>query len=144
MHLPVAEGEKVEGADSGPVPTHMCRPDDYTIFTELSRPMPDYALEHVFAQHGPVEWVRLAWHRDPAYLPASDPLASWTAQSLLLALADVCNKSISRCASSRQTDSKQVRMAFGRPPAVCTMQRLKLLSEPHCNVALLLTGEAEA
>ena len=35
-------------------------------------------------------------------------------------------------------------MAFGRPPAVCTMQRLELLPEPHCNVALLLTGEAEA
>ena len=66
MHLPVAEGEKDEGADSGPVPTHLCRPDDYTIFTELSRPMPDYALEHVFAQHGPVEWVSLAQRRYPA------------------------------------------------------------------------------
>ena len=70
VHLPVAEGDKDEGADSGPVPTHMCRPDDYTIFTELSRPMPDYALEHVFAQHGPVEWVSLAQRRNSACLAA--------------------------------------------------------------------------
>ena len=70
VQLPVAEGDKDEGADSGPVPTHMCRPDDYTIFTELSRPMPDYALEHVFAQHGPVEWVSLAWRGYPAYIAA--------------------------------------------------------------------------
>ena len=71
VHLPVAEGEKDEGADSGPVPTHLCRPDDYTIFTELSRPMPDYALEHVFAQHGPVEWVSLAQRRYPACIATS-------------------------------------------------------------------------
>ena len=57
MHLPVPEGDKDESADSGPAPPHMIQSDDYTLFTELSRPMPDYALEHVFAQHGPIEWV---------------------------------------------------------------------------------------
>ena len=59
MHLRVGpEGNKDEGADSGPVPLHAVAPDEHTLFTELSRPMPDYALEHVFAQHGPIEWVR--------------------------------------------------------------------------------------
>lgn len=57
VHLPVPEGEKDESADSGPAQQHMIQPDDYTLFTELSRPMPDYALEHVFAQHGHIEWV---------------------------------------------------------------------------------------
>lgn len=57
VNLPAAEGDKDEGADSGPGPLHMVQSDDYTLFTELSRPMPDYALEHVFAQHGPIEWV---------------------------------------------------------------------------------------
>ena len=57
VHLPVPEGDKDESADSGPAQQHMIQPDDYTLFTELSRPMPDYALEHVFAQHGPIEWV---------------------------------------------------------------------------------------
>ena len=57
MHLPLAEGDKDESADSGPGQLHVIQPDDYTLFTELSRPMPDYALEHVFAQHGPIEWV---------------------------------------------------------------------------------------
>ena len=57
VHMPVPE-EKDESADSGPTQQHMIQPDDYTLFTELSRPMPDYALEHVFAQHGPIEWVR--------------------------------------------------------------------------------------
>ena len=59
MHLRVGpEGDKDEGADSVPVPLHTVAPDEHTLFTELSRPMPDYALEHVFAQHGPIEWVR--------------------------------------------------------------------------------------
>ena len=57
VHLPVPEGHKDECADSGPAQQHMIQPDDCTLFTELSRPMPDYALEHVFAQHGPIEWV---------------------------------------------------------------------------------------
>lgn len=57
MHLPLAEGEKDESADSGPGQLHVIQSDEYTLFTELSRPMPDYALEHVFAQHGPIEWV---------------------------------------------------------------------------------------
>jgi len=57
VHMPIAEGDKDESADSGPATLHMIQPDDYTLFTELNRPMPDYALEHVFAQHGPIEWV---------------------------------------------------------------------------------------
>ena len=57
MHMPIPEGDKDESADSGPNASHMIQTDDYTLFTELSRPMPDYALEHVFAQHGPIEWV---------------------------------------------------------------------------------------
>ncbi len=61
MHLRVGpEGDKDEGADSGPVSLHAVAPDEHTLYTELSRPMPDYALEHVFAQHGPIEWVRAA------------------------------------------------------------------------------------
>jgi hypothetical protein len=33
-------------------------PDECTLFTNLTRPMPSYALQHVFSAHGPVEWVR--------------------------------------------------------------------------------------
>lgn len=33
--------------------------DDCLVYTMLTRPLPDYALEHTFSQHGPVMYVRL-------------------------------------------------------------------------------------
>ncbi|KAK9810800.1 hypothetical protein WJX73_008634 [Symbiochloris irregularis] len=39
--------------------------DEHVVYTIMTRPMPSYALEHVFAAYGPVEWVRL--QRDSCY-----------------------------------------------------------------------------
>jgi RNA recognition motif-containing protein len=33
--------------------------DDSVVYSALSRPLPDYALTHVFSQVGPVEYVRV-------------------------------------------------------------------------------------
>ena len=43
---------------AGALPAPVVAPDDRTLFTLLSRPLPSYALEHVFSRHGPIEWVR--------------------------------------------------------------------------------------
>lgn len=34
-------------------------PDSHLVYTVLSRPLPDYAIEHTCRQCGPVEWVQL-------------------------------------------------------------------------------------
>ena len=34
-------------------------PDSQLVYTVLSRPLPDYAIEHTCRQCGPVEWVQL-------------------------------------------------------------------------------------
>lgn len=39
------------------LPMPVIMPDECTLFTVLTRPMPDYALQHVFSQHGAVDWV---------------------------------------------------------------------------------------
>jgi hypothetical protein len=39
------------------LPMSVIMPDECTLFTVLTRPMPDYALQHVFSQHGAVDWV---------------------------------------------------------------------------------------
>ncbi|KAK9916623.1 hypothetical protein WJX75_005036 [Coccomyxa subellipsoidea] len=41
------------------LPMSVIMPDECTLFTVLTRPMPDYALQHVFSQHGAVDWVHL-------------------------------------------------------------------------------------
>ncbi len=46
------------GESAGTLPSPVPAPDERTLFTLLSRPMPSYALEHVFAKHGALEWVR--------------------------------------------------------------------------------------
>ncbi len=54
------EGDGEESAESTPtlmLPFPVIVPDECTLFTVLTRPLPDYALQHVFAQHGLVEWV---------------------------------------------------------------------------------------
>ena len=33
--------------------------DECLVYTMLNRPLPDYALEHTFSQHGPIVYVRL-------------------------------------------------------------------------------------
>ncbi|CAL8466686.1 g6222 [Coccomyxa elongata] len=56
------EGDGEESAESTPtlmLPFPVIVPDECTLFTVLTRPLPDYALQHVFAQHGLVEWVHL-------------------------------------------------------------------------------------
>lgn len=40
-------------------------PDDTALYAFLTRPLPDYALEHVFNQHGNVEFVKV--HQDARY-----------------------------------------------------------------------------
>ena len=67
------EGDGEESAESTPtlmLPFPMVVPDECTLFTVLTRPLPDYALQHVFAQHGLVEWVRAS----PAPLGACAPV----------------------------------------------------------------------
>lgn len=55
-----AEADAEQSAESAPaLAMPVILPDECTLFTVLTRPMPDYALQHVFAQHGPVEWVLL-------------------------------------------------------------------------------------
>lgn len=50
---------------AGALPTPVVAPDERTLFTHLTRPLPSYALEHIFSAHGPVEWVRVLPHITP-------------------------------------------------------------------------------
>lgn len=50
--------EQVAESEPAQLPEPVMVPDDFTLFTTLTRPMPDYALQHVFSTHGTIEWVR--------------------------------------------------------------------------------------
>lgn len=54
--------EQVAESEPAPTPEPLVVPDEFTLFTTLTRPMPNYALQHVFSTHGTVEWVRIVPH----------------------------------------------------------------------------------
>ena len=65
------------------LPMPVIMPDECTLFTVLTRPMPDYALQHVFSQHGAVDWVctmtpNLPLQQEVTNQLQEEPSAQWT------------------------------------------------------------------
>ncbi len=60
------DAETEQSAESSlALPMPITAPDECTIFTFMTRPMPNYALQYVFSQHGAVDWVRPQTSIDP-------------------------------------------------------------------------------
>ena len=90
--------------------------EERRLYTTLPRPLPDYALAHVFAQYGPVDFVRLqsdARHGVVQFASAESAAAALAG----LAGTDICGQVRHSASHPKPSASTVVLLAFYSIPS---------------------------